>query len=107
MEYLRACYYRHDKIQDRFSLNRVLLCDTRCERRVTSVSGDNNNAVINPREVSRNGGLIMHAKYSRNPRVESMMKLNRNIRDRFAKLHDRFRINRSILVALICFGFNN
>lgn len=48
----------------------ILLCDTRREWRVTSVSGDNNNAVINPLEVSWNGGLIMHAKCSRNPHVE-------------------------------------
>lgn len=92
-EYLWACYYQHDKIQDRFSLNRVLLCDIQCERRVTSVPGDNNNAVINPREVSWNGGLIIHAKCSRNPRIESAIKLNRNIRDYFAESRNRFRIN--------------
>lgn len=101
--YLRARYYRHDKIQDRFSFNRILLCDTRRERRVTSVSGDNNTAVINPREVSWNGGLIMHAKCSRNSRIGPIMKLNRNVRDHFAKSFDRFQINR---IDLFFFSFN-
>lgn len=58
------------------------------------VSRDNNNAVINPREVSWNGTLIMHAKCCWNPYVEPMTKLNCTIRDRFTKLRDRFRINR-------------
>lgn len=66
IDYLSA----HDKIQDRFSLNSVLLCDTLRGRRITWVSRDNNNAVINLREVSRNNDLIMHAKRCRNSRVE-------------------------------------
>lgn len=53
IDYLSA----HDKIQDRFSLNSVLLCDTLRGRRITWVSRDNNNAVINLREVSRNKRL--------------------------------------------------
>jgi len=42
----------HDKIQDRFSLIAHYYAIARRGRRVIAVSGDNNNAVINPREVS-------------------------------------------------------
>jgi len=63
------------------SLIAILLCDTRRERRVTSVSGDNNNAVINFREWRLNNAreMLPELTYQANDEIESQHSL------RFAK----------------------